>query len=150
MKLNLGSGPHPLDGFENLDLPDWRFEDGLPYPDASVDGITSSHSLMYVALADWPAVFTEIARVLEPGGIVRVTEDDTENPASERFGGWHDAVTLTSPKLLRKHLRSAGLIVTNQTAVTSGYRDQSLCQAFHGFEPKVFFIEGQKRDAGTK
>lgn len=143
MKLNLGCGPHLLDGFENLDLP-WRFEDGLPYPDDSVEAITVSHALMYVPLQEWPFVFTEFARVLEPGGVVRVTEDDTENPESERHGGWHDAVTLTGPKLVRKHLRGAGLTVTKHAADTSVFRDLSLCQAWHGQPPKVFFLEGRK------
>lgn len=143
-RLNLGCGPHRLDGFENLDLPDWRFEDGLPYEDGTVAGITISHSLMYVPLRAWPPVFAELARVLERGGIIRVTEDDTENPESERYGGWHDAVTLTGPKLLRKHLRAAGLVVTKHAADTSGFRDLSLCQAWHGAVPKVFFLEGRK------
>lgn len=145
LRLNLACGPHPIDGWENLDAnTGWRFEDGLPYPDGSVEAIHIGHGLMYVDLADWPAVFAEVARVLEPGGIVRVTEDDTENPDSERYGGWHDAVTSTGPKILRKHLRAAGLTVSKQTATTTGYRDDSLLQAWHGAEPKVFFIEGRK------
>lgn len=144
MKLNLGCHDHRLDGFENLDLPNWRFEDGLPYPDGSVEAITISHSLMYVPLSAWPAALAEVARVLEPGGIVRVTEDNTEDPESERFGGFHDAVTLTGPTMMRDHLKAAGLRIRKQTATTSGFRDMSLCQAYHGQEPKVFFIEGRK------
>lgn len=143
MKLNLGSGAHEVAGFENLDLPEWRFEYGLSgYSD--VDAITISHALMYVPLASWPLVFQEFARVLEPGGIVRITEDATDDPASERYGGWPGAVTLTSAKLVRKHLRAAGLIAVTQRADQSGWRDLSLCQAFHGEAPKVFFIEGRK------
>lgn len=144
IKLNLGAGPHHLDGFVNLDLPEWRWEDGLPYSDGIIDAITEGHSLMYVDLAEWPALFAEFARVLKPGGIVRITEDATDDAESERFGGWHDAVTLTSAKLVRKHMRAAGLIAVTQRADTSGFRDLSLCQSFHGEAPKCFWIEGRK------
>lgn len=146
MKLNLGCGPHKLGGFDNLNPPGWSFEEGLNYSDGSVEAITISHSLMMVTLADWPYVFSEIARVLEPGGILRVTEDDTENPESERHGDgvWHDAVTATGPKLVAKHMRAAGLKVTRREAAETGFRDFSLCQALHGDPPKVFFLEGRK------
>lgn len=146
MKLNLGCGPHQLDGFDNLDAnTGWRFELGLgDYPDESVEAITISHSLMYVPLLNWPYVFKEIARVLEPGGIVRITEDDTENEESERFGGWHDAVTLAGPKMMAAALRKAKLTVVKATMTTSAFRDDSLMQAHHGPSPKCFWIEGRK------
>lgn len=145
-KLNLACGPNPLTGFDNLDASTgWRFEDGLgDYPDGSVEGLSESHGLMYVPLAEWPALFAEIARVLEPGGIVRITEDDTANAESERFGGWHDAVTLTSPKLVAAALRKAKLVVVKADADTTAFKDRSLMQAWHGAAPKCFWIEGQK------
>ncbi len=144
MLLNLGAGPRRLNGFENRDLP-WRFQDGLLYPDGSVEGITISHVLMYVPLDEWPAVFAEIARVLAPGGIVRITEDDCENPESERAAEpWHDAVVLTGPEVVRRYLRAAGLKTRLWDAETSGFRDGSLLQAWHGAAPKCFWIEGRK------
>lgn len=146
VKLNLGSGPQPLKGFVNLDAnTGWRFEDGLgDYPDGSVEAITVGHALMYVELKDWPAVFQEFARVLASGGIVRVTEDSTGDPASERFGGWHDAVTLTTPELVRAYLKDAGFRTRAHTAESTGFKDGSLLQAFHGPAPKCFWIEGRK------
>lgn len=145
LRLNLACGPHHVEGYENLDAnTGWRFEDGLPYEDGSVEAAHIGHGLMYVDIKDWPAVFSELARVLKPGGIVRVTEDATDDPASERFGGWHDAVTLTSAKLVRKHMRAVGLIAVTQRADQSGFRDLSLCQAWHGAAPKCFWIEGRK------
>lgn len=145
-KLNLGCGPHYLDGFDNLDAnTGWRFEDGLrDYAVEAVEAISISHSAMYLPLELWPKVFADFARVLKPGGIVRITEDSTDDPASERFGGFHDAVTLTTPTLVRKHLRAAGLTVKKHTATSTGYVDDSLLQAWHGPEPKVFFLEGRK------
>ncbi len=145
MKLNLAAGPHILDGFVNLNPPDWRFQDGLAYPDGSVEAVTESHGLMYVPLSEWPAVFAEIGRVLEPGGIVRITEDNTEDAESQRYGGWHDATTLTGPTVVREHLKAAGFKTRKHSAVTSGFKDKSLLQAWHGEEPKVMFIEGRKQ-----
>jgi glycosyltransferase involved in cell wall biosynthesis len=70
LRLNLGCGSpgtrswHPMPGFVNLDKAlGWRFEDGLHrFPDGTVAGITISHALMYVELADWPLVCAEFAR----------------------------------------------------------------------------------------
>lgn len=145
VKLNLGAGPNLLPGFENLDASTgWRFEDGLMgYSD--IEGITISHALMYVPIGLWAEVFSEFARVLEPGGIVRITEDDTASPDSERYGGWHDAVTLTSPKLVATHLRKAKLKPIVQLARTTAFKDESLLQHWHGAEPKCFWIEGVKQ-----
>lgn len=148
-RLNLGCGPNLLPNFDNLDASTgWHFEEGLgQYADGSVEGISVSHTLMYVTFEVWPIVFSELARVLEPGGIVRITEDDTANPDSERYGGWHDAVTLTSPKLVAQHLRKAKLKPIVQLARTTAFKDESLLQHWHGAPPKVFFCEGIKPNA---
>ncbi len=148
MKLNLGAGTGKahLDGFVNLDpSTGWRFEDGLgDYADGSVAGVSISHALMYLPLSLWTEAFAECYRVLEAGGILRVTEDNTEDPESERHGGWHDAITLTGPTVVREQMKQAGLKPRKQAADTSGFVDKSLCQHWHGDEPKVFFCEGRK------
>lgn len=148
MRLNLGCGGHPIAGFTNMDKDDgfgWRFEDGLPNDDGSVEAVAVSHSLMFVALGLWPFVFDEIERVLEPGGVVRITEDATDDPASERFGGHPDAVTLTSHSLVSAHLLEAGLAATSPLDPDqTTFKDRSLCQNLHGGRPKAFFIEGMK------
>ncbi len=145
-KLNLGSGhEHVLDGFDNLDKETgWLFEDGLPYDDGSVEAITVSHALYRVALADWPFVFGEFARVLEPGGIVRVTEDSATDPHSSRYGGFHDAVTLTSPGLVVSYMTSAGFEARRVKENETFFKDTTLLQAFHGPAPKCFWCEGIK------
>ncbi len=146
MKLNLASGAHPLPNFQNLDKDNgWLFEEGLrDYADGTIEAVTESHGLMYVALANWPFVFSEFARVLEPGGVVRITEDATDDPASERFGGYHDAVTLTSAKLIAYYLLAAGLEPRVLSASQTTFRDDSLRQSWHGAEPKVCYVEGIK------
>lgn len=145
LKLNLGCGDATLDGFVNLTPPGWRFQDGLgDYADGSVDGITISHALYLVPLADWPAVFAEFARVLKPGGVVRITEDSTDDPRSERYGGYHDAVTLTTRGLVRGYLDVVGLDVHDVATKFSHFDDGSLIQNLHGAPPKVFHVEGVK------
>lgn len=146
MKLNLGSGAHPLEGFVNLDLADgWRFEDGLgDYPDGSVEAITISHALMYVPLSWWPFVFGEFARVLELGGVLRVTEDATDDRSSERYGGFPDAVTLTSAQLVVLQMGVAGFQAVRVAEDESQFVDDSLIQRWHGSPPKVFHAEGVK------
>jgi hypothetical protein len=153
LRLNLGCGTqgtgswHPSAGMVNLDKSmGWRFEDGLgDFVSGSVAGITVSHALMYVALADWPKCFREFSRVLEPGGVIRITEDSTSDPRSARCGGWkgsQPAITLTDPAMMRRHLEAFGFAVHDVAVNETKYRDHSLCQRNHGLPPDVFFIEG--------
>ena len=142
MKLNLACGGNRLEGFVNLGDP-WRFQDGIPHPDLSAEAITISHALMYLPLPDWPAAFAEFHRVLAPGGVIRVTEDYTTHPLSERYGGHPDAVTLTSPHIVNKHLLIAEFSEVDDVAADVS-RDPTLIQALHGVAPKVFFVEGVK------
>jgi LmbE family N-acetylglucosaminyl deacetylase len=157
-RLNLACGVkgtrswHPMPGLVNLDKSmGWRFQDGLgDFVDGSVFGITISHALMYVAEAEWPPIFGELARVLAPGGVLRITEDNTADAKSSRRGGWkgsEPAVTLTDPAMMRAHLERAGFTVYDVTKDESRYRDLSLCQANYGEVPDVFFIEGVREKA---
>lgn len=146
MKLNLGCGIMTLDGFENLDKTNgWYFENGLPYGNESVEGVTISHMMMYVPEDKITWFLSEIYRVLVPGGIVRITEDATDDPRSIRYGGYYDAVSLTSATGMAKHLKESGFDPHIVTANLTYYKDKSLIQDIHGGEPKVFFIEGIKQ-----
>lgn len=158
LRLNLGCGTpdtrswHPMPGMVNLDKSlGWRFEDGLgDFLDGSVSGITISHALMYVGMDAWPRVFAEFARVLKPGGILRITEDDTANPQSTRIGGWRGsepAIALTDPVLLRRYMEQVGFTVHDVSADVTVHEDNSLRQAQHGEPPDVFFIEGVRECA---
>lgn len=157
--LNLGCGNpdaaswHPIPGAVNLDKSlGWRFEHGLPeFADASVDGITISHALMYVDAPHWPTVFAEFARVLRPGGVLRITEDDTANPASRTYPiGWRGsepAEILTHPAMVRRYMESAGFTVHDVDAETTHYAERTLLQDQHGGAPHCFYIEGVRECA---
>lgn len=158
LRLNLGCGNpadrswHPLPGLVNMDKAlGWKFEHGLgEFAAGTVAGITISHALMYLAADAWPAFVAELARVLEPGGVVRITEDETADPRSARAGGWkgsQPAITLTTPAFVREHLEAGGFTVVDVGPAETNYRDASLCQRFHGAPPDVFFVEGLKRNA---
>jgi len=145
LRLNLGCGAFPIPGMVNLDKRlGWRFQDGLDFPNHSVHGITISHALMYLPDEDWPAFFSEMARVLVDGGVVRITEDDTDNPNSARFGGWkgsEPAVTMTWAEKVIRALDRAGLAAYHATPdITRGH--ESLLQSRHGAPPDVFYVEG--------
>lgn len=153
LRLNLGCGTqgkpswHPIAGFVNLDKSlGWTFQEGLGhFVTGSVAGITISHALYLVPLSDWPRIFRELARVLAPGGVLRITEDDATNRASSRYGGWRGsetAVTLTDAAMVRAHMEGVGLSVVDVDATTSRFTDASLRQAHHGAAPDCFWIEG--------
>jgi predicted SAM-dependent methyltransferase len=55
----------------------------LPYPDGSVDAIYSSHTLEHLYLAEVRGVLAECARVLRPGGQLRLALPDAERMARD-------------------------------------------------------------------
>ena len=113
IKLNLGSKYRKLPGFDNLDkMFGWYFQEGLPqYADQSVDGITISHALMFLSPNELRTFAKEMNRVLKFGGVVRITEDDTENPLSTMYKTGNiksGPRCLTGPKMMRLVLESTG------------------------------------------
>lgn len=147
-KLNLGAGEHKLFDFDNLDPSyeqPWRFEDGLSmYEDDSVDAITTSHALMYVPGEKWRACFEEMARVLRPGGVVRITGDNIGGEGSTRTEIRPGAEVETSPGLALELLEEVGLGPEHVTENISVWHDRSLIQTNYGSEPDVFHVEGVK------
>jgi predicted SAM-dependent methyltransferase len=82
LRLHLGSGGHPLDGWVNVDVlgmePDlyWDLRLALPFPDGSASAVFLEHVCEHFALADDLQLLAECRRVLAPGGIVRVGVPD--------------------------------------------------------------------------
>jgi SAM-dependent methyltransferase len=65
--LHLGHGRKWVAGYTHLEWPEWDGErDPLPYPDNSVSGIITYHTLDHIA--NPLNVLAEAARVLKPGG----------------------------------------------------------------------------------
>lgn len=93
LNLNIGAGQTYFDGFTNLDVSsDWYashhqqnafieyniLTDRLPFDDASVDNIYCSHVIEHIQNADAERFFAESARVLKPGGVMRIACPDAE------------------------------------------------------------------------
>lgn len=77
MRLDLGSGGHPRDGFDGVDVVDlgqrWVVDlDELPWPweDSSVTAVHSSHFVEHVA--DLVAFMDELWRVMAPGALAEI------------------------------------------------------------------------------
>jgi SAM-dependent methyltransferase len=58
----------------------------LPYADSSVEAIYSSHTLQHLYLQEAEQVLAECARVLKPGGILRLALPDVEQYARQLVG----------------------------------------------------------------
>lgn len=83
LSLHLGSGSKAIDGWINIDSwpaqlsLDLRW--GLPFTDASADRVYLSHTLEHLFYPhEVHSLLSEIARVLAPGGIVRIVVPDIE------------------------------------------------------------------------
>lgn len=80
--LHLGSGPERKAGWVNIDLVgdpvdlSWNLARPLPFQDGVVDGIFHEHLLEHLPLAVGTAFTRECARVLRPGGTLRIGVPD--------------------------------------------------------------------------
>jgi predicted SAM-dependent methyltransferase len=72
IRLNLGCGDKPLPGFDNLDRKTGQEIYPLAYADESVDEIRASHVLEHFGHAEVLPVLKDWARVLKPGGLMRI------------------------------------------------------------------------------
>lgn len=74
VRLNLGAGGKPLDGWISVDLagePDVRADVlALPFPDGYADEVMAIHLLEHLYRWDAPAALAEWRRVLKPGGLL--------------------------------------------------------------------------------
>jgi predicted SAM-dependent methyltransferase len=82
LKLNLGAGEYPLEGFVNVDTLAFRGIDAviavppLPWPDGSVSEIYMGHFLEHLDFATGAELLVESFRVLAPGGGIGVVVPD--------------------------------------------------------------------------
>ena len=87
IKLNIGAGSTVIDGYTPLDIKDGINADKLPYGDGTVDEVYASHVLEHFPYERTKEVLTEWARVLKPGGIMRIGVPDME----KIVGSWAEA-----------------------------------------------------------
>jgi predicted SAM-dependent methyltransferase len=82
LRLHLGSGSQPKDGWLNIDLAGdpidlaWNLAHGIPFADGSVDAIFHEHLLEHIPLRAGASLMDECLRVLKPGGILRIGVPD--------------------------------------------------------------------------
>lgn len=71
LRLNLGSGHHPIEGCLNMDYPQWDAErDPLPFEDGTVAEIHAYHFLEH--LSNPIRMLKECQRVLTSGGVLNI------------------------------------------------------------------------------
>jgi predicted SAM-dependent methyltransferase len=83
--VNLGCGYRPMKDWINVDRargPEvqvvWDLARGLPFPDASCSAIFSEHLIEHVSKEDAARLLSECHRVLQNGGVLRLSTPDAE------------------------------------------------------------------------
>lgn len=119
-KINLGCGPHTIEGWDNLDLeshPGVIVTDlslgQLPYADNSVDYAFSEHFIEHLTKEQFIPLLKDVHRVLKPGGVFRISTPDLRVIASDYINGkadrWKEVWLPSSPcELLNMGLRLWG------------------------------------------
>lgn len=81
--INLGCGPSVLEGWVNVDISRgpgidvvWDLSHGLPFPDESCALIFSEHVIEHLSREDAENFVRECYRVLQKGGVVRISTPD--------------------------------------------------------------------------
>ena len=102
---------------------------GIPLPDASADVVVSAHVIGHLGTDDKDELFSEIHRVLRPGGrTVHIIETDSEHPAvvaakakpdayRDRFVDQHGHIGLEPTAVVLDRLERAGFHVTRTDLV---------------------------------
>jgi len=78
IKLNIGAGSTVIEGFTAIDRKLGSEAYPLPYEDGSVDEIRASHILEHFTFGEASEAMDEWARVLKPGGRIRISVPDVD------------------------------------------------------------------------
>lgn len=87
VRLNLGSGPVHVAGFESWDRKTGREAYPLPHADGTVEEILASHVLEHFSWREAGTVLADWVRVLKPGGRIRLAVPDFEAVARHYLAG---------------------------------------------------------------
>ncbi|HXP69059.1 MAG TPA: methyltransferase domain-containing protein [Candidatus Dormibacteraeota bacterium] len=79
LKINIGCGNEPFDGWTNMDADPttkadilWDVTEGLPFPNDSCSFIYCEHFLEHIPVQDGVRFLAECHRSLQKGGVVRI------------------------------------------------------------------------------
>lgn len=92
-RVHLGCGPNVLDGWANLDVSGPRgvvrfdLSRPLPFESGSVDLIFTEHFVEHIRKDQAEALFRECARILRPGGVLRISTPDLRTLIDAYLGG---------------------------------------------------------------
>jgi len=78
LKLNLGSGDCPIDGYVNIDRKNGQEAYPLAYEDDSVDEIRASHILEHFGFNEIDKVLRNWVDKLKPGGLLKIAVPDID------------------------------------------------------------------------
>lgn len=81
IRLNLGAGKTPMEGYVNIDRKNGTEAYPLPYADNSVDEVRASHILEHFPHGEQPAILKDWVRVLKPGGVLKIAVPDIRKVA---------------------------------------------------------------------
>jgi hypothetical protein len=76
VRLNLGSGDCPIEGYTNIDRRNGQEAYPLDYPDGSVDEIRASHILEHFGRKEALEVLKNWVSKLKPGGLLKIAVPD--------------------------------------------------------------------------
>jgi len=120
IKLNLGSGDYPIDGYENIDRKTGQEVYPLAMPDACAEEIRASHVLEHFSHRKVEDVLREWVRVLKPGGILKIAVPDFDLICQ-----WHAAGQIEHAE----HYLMGGHVDDNDHHGTA-FTKQFLCELF--------------------
>ncbi len=94
LRLHLGSSANRLPGWVNIDLlrPGrrldlyWDLRRGLPFPSGSVEAIFAEHLIEHLTYGQGTVLLRECARVLRPGGVLRIGVPDLDRYVASYLG----------------------------------------------------------------
>ena len=78
MRLNLGSGAHPIAGYANIDIKDGNVAYPLEYADNTIEEIRASHILEHFSHTRTHEILSHWAAKLKPGGVLRISVPDLD------------------------------------------------------------------------
>jgi predicted SAM-dependent methyltransferase len=110
INLDIGGADKGRNGWTTLDITDgcdlyWDLRKGIPFPDASVDAIYSSHLFEHLTYQQGQSVLTESMRVLKPGGTFSICVPNARiyiegylgvRNIPDEFYGWRPAFNETT------------------------------------------------------